>query len=67
MLAAWLRWAAGISIVSLVALIIVTVLVTWVVPQIANFFTSSKRALPFLTVAMLGGVMFELVHTENGK
>jgi len=42
------------AIVSLVAVIIVTVLVTWVVPQIANVFTSSKRALPFLTVAMLG-------------
>ena len=42
------------AIVSLVAVIIVTVLVAWVVPQIANVFTSSKRALPFLTVAMLG-------------
>ncbi len=42
------------AIVSLVAVIIVTVLVTWVVPQIANVFTSSKRALPLLTVAMLG-------------
>jgi general secretion pathway protein F len=42
------------AIVSLVAMIIVTVLVTWVVPQIANVFTSSKRALPMLTVAMLG-------------
>ena len=41
------------AIVSLVAMIIVIVLVTWVVPQIANTFTSSKRALPFLTVAML--------------
>ncbi len=42
------------TIVSVVALIIVIVLVTWVVPQIANVFTSSKRALPLLTVAMLG-------------
>jgi len=41
------------AIVSIVALVIVMVLVTWVVPQIANAFTSSKRALPFLTVAML--------------
>ena len=41
------------AIVSVVALIIVMVLVTWVVPQIANVFTTSKRALPFLTVAML--------------
>jgi len=41
------------AIVSLVALIIVIVLVTYVVPQIAGVFTSSKRALPVLTVAML--------------
>ncbi len=42
------------TIVSIVALIIVIVLVTWVVPQIAGAFSSSKRALPALTVAMLG-------------
>jgi general secretion pathway protein F len=42
------------TIVSVVALVIVIVLVTWVVPQIATVFTTSKRALPFLTVAMLG-------------
>ena len=42
------------AIVSLLALIIVIVLVTFVVPQIANVFTTGKRALPFLTVAMLG-------------
>jgi general secretion pathway protein F len=42
------------TIVSVVAVIIVIVLVTWVVPQIAGVFSSSKRALPFLTVAMLG-------------
>jgi general secretion pathway protein F len=41
------------TIVSIVALVIVVVLVTWVVPQIANVFTSSKRSLPLLTVAML--------------
>ena len=41
------------AIVSGVAMIIVMVLVTWVVPQIANVFTTSKRALPLLTVAML--------------
>ncbi len=41
------------TIVSIVAMIIVVVLVTFVVPQIANVFTSSKRALPVLTVAML--------------
>jgi len=42
------------AIVSLVALIIVIVLVTFVVPQIASVFSTGKRALPFLTVAMLG-------------
>jgi general secretion pathway protein F len=41
------------AIVSLVALVIVIILVTYVVPQIAGVFTSSKRALPALTVAML--------------
>lgn len=42
------------AIVSVVALVIVVVLVTYVVPQIANVFTSSKRALPLLTTVMLG-------------
>jgi general secretion pathway protein F len=42
------------AIVSVVAMIIVIVLVTYVVPQIANVFTSSKRALPLLTTIMLG-------------
>ena len=41
------------AIVSVVAFIIVIVLVTYVVPQIAGVFTNSKRALPALTVAML--------------
>ena len=41
------------TIVSIVALLIVIILVTYVVPQIAGVFTSSKRALPALTVAML--------------
>ncbi|MBX3635599.1 MAG: type II secretion system inner membrane protein GspF [Rubrivivax sp.] len=41
------------AIVSVVALVIVVVLMTWVVPQVAGVFTSSKRALPGLTVAML--------------
>ncbi len=41
------------AIVSLVALAIVVILLTYVVPQIAGVFTSSKRALPTLTVAML--------------
>ena len=42
------------AIVSLVAIVIVVFLVTYVVPQVASVFASSKRALPFLTVAMLG-------------
>ena len=41
------------AILSLVAVVIVIVLMTYVVPQIAGVFTSSKRALPPLTVAML--------------
>ncbi|MBI5719871.1 MAG: type II secretion system inner membrane protein GspF [Burkholderiales bacterium] len=41
------------AIVSVVAVLIVIVLMTYVVPQIANVFTSSKRALPTLTVIML--------------
>jgi general secretion pathway protein F len=42
------------AIVSAVAFVIVIVLMTWVVPQIANTFASGRRALPALTVAMLG-------------
>ncbi|HSI57718.1 MAG TPA: type II secretion system inner membrane protein GspF [Ideonella sp.] len=41
------------AIVSLIAVVIVTFLVTYVVPQVASVFTSSKRALPGITVAML--------------
>ncbi len=41
------------AIVSLIAVVIVVFLVTYVVPQVAGVFTSSKRALPFLTVLML--------------
>jgi type II secretory pathway component PulF len=41
------------AIVSLIAVVIVIFLVTYVVPQVAQVFTSSKRALPALTVAML--------------
>lgn len=41
------------AIVSVIALLIVIFLVTYVVPQVASVFTSSKRALPALTVAML--------------
>jgi general secretion pathway protein F len=41
------------AIVSLVALVIVLFLLSYVVPQVAHVFASSKRALPALTVAML--------------
>ncbi|MEK8032181.1 type II secretion system inner membrane protein GspF [Ideonella sp. DXS29W] len=41
------------AIVSLIAVVIVTFLVTYVVPQVASVFTSTKRALPTLTVMML--------------
>ena len=41
------------AIVSLIAVVIVIFLVTYVVPQVASVFTSSKRALPGLTFAML--------------
>ena len=41
------------AIVSMIAVVIVIFLVTYVVPQVASVFTSSKRALPGLTVAML--------------
>ncbi|MFI4932452.1 MAG: type II secretion system inner membrane protein GspF [Burkholderiales bacterium] len=42
------------AIVSGIALLIVIFLVTYVVPQVASVFVHGKRALPFLTVAMLG-------------
>jgi general secretion pathway protein F len=42
------------AIVTIVAIAIVLFLVAYVVPQVANVFAGSKRALPFLTVAMLG-------------
>jgi general secretion pathway protein F len=41
------------AIVSLIAVVIVIFLVTYVVPQVASVFASSKRALPTLTIAML--------------
>ena len=41
------------AIVSVVAIVIVVFLVTYVVPQVAQVFVGSKRALPFLTSAML--------------
>ncbi len=42
------------AIVTVVAIAIVLFLVTYVVPQVANVFAGSKRALPFLTTLMLG-------------
>ncbi len=42
------------AIVSLVAVVIVLFLVTYVVPQVAHVFAGSKRALPILTVIMMG-------------
>jgi general secretion pathway protein F len=42
------------AIVSLVAVVIVIFLVTYVVPQVAQVFAGSKRALPILTQIMLG-------------
>jgi general secretion pathway protein F len=41
------------AIVSVIAFVIVIFLVTYVVPQVATVFTSSKRALPLLTIAMM--------------
>ena len=41
------------AIVTLVALAIVVFLVSYVVPQVAAVFAGTKRALPFLTVAMM--------------
>jgi general secretion pathway protein F len=41
------------AMVSIIAVVIVVFLVTYVVPQVASVFTSSKRALPTLTVVML--------------
>jgi general secretion pathway protein F len=47
--------AAGLypAIVSLVALVIVLFLLAYVVPQVAQVFSSGQRSLPFLTSAML--------------
>jgi general secretion pathway protein F len=41
------------AIVTLVAFVIVMFLVGYVVPQVANVFAGTKKALPWLTVAML--------------
>jgi len=42
------------AIVSLIAIVIVMFLLGYVVPQVAQVFAGSKRALPLLTVIMLG-------------
>jgi general secretion pathway protein F len=42
------------AIVTLVAITIVTFLLAYVVPQVAQVFAGSKKALPMLTVLMLG-------------
>ena len=46
------------AIVSLVAIVIVLFLVTYVVPQVASVFAGSKRALPLLTVIMINTSAF---------
>jgi len=46
------------AIVSLIAVVIVIFLVTYVVPQVASVFAGSKRALPLLTVVMLSASAF---------
>ncbi len=48
------------AIVSSVALLIVLFLLAYVVPQVAQVFTSTQRSLPWLTVAML--TLSELVQ-----
>ena len=41
------------AIVTLVAIVIVTFLVSYVVPQVASVFAGTKRSLPLLTILML--------------
>ncbi|RYF31146.1 MAG: type II secretion system protein GspF [Comamonadaceae bacterium] len=50
------------AIVTLVAIAIVIFLVSYVVPQVANVFAGTKRALPVLTVAMLAISAFVRNH-----
>lgn len=42
------------AIVTVAAIVIVLLLMTYVVPQVANVFAGTKRALPLLTTLMLG-------------
>lgn len=51
------------AIVTLVAIVIVVFLVSYVVPQVASVFAGSKRALPLLTVMMLG--LSEVVRSQG--
>jgi general secretion pathway protein F len=41
------------AIVSVIAIVIVVALMTYVVPQVVGVFTSTKQQLPFLTVALI--------------
>jgi general secretion pathway protein F len=41
------------AIVSVIAVVIVVALMTYVVPQVVGVFTSTKQQLPFLTVALI--------------
>ena len=50
------------AIVTLVSIVIVIFLVSYVVPQVASVFAGTKRALPFLTVAMLAISSFVRNH-----
>lgn len=50
------------AIVTVVAIAIVLFLVSYVVPQVASVFAGTKRALPFLTVAMLAISGFVRIH-----
>jgi len=56
--------AAYPAIVSLVAIAIVLFLVTYVVPQVAHVFAGSKRALPLLTVLMIG--LSDFIRNHGG-
>jgi general secretion pathway protein F len=49
------------AIVTVAAIVIVLLLMTYVVPQVANVFAGTKRALPMLTVVMLA--MSEFVRS----
>lgn len=50
------------AIVSLVAFVVVLFLMGYVVPQVAHVFAGTRRALPWLTLAMLGVSAFVRSH-----